>query len=277
MSLYADPPDWALVTLGELMQWPLPYQDGFADRCLVRAMALAARGRVLAVSGLQNVRAGYDPFILALNHSTRTEALLVPAVLTLHRGGRLIHFMADWNFRLIPGIGLLYRRSGALTVTAKPARPRVLDVLRPLYRSPGSVLDEARACLRRGRSVGIFVEGTVNRDPERLLPGRRSAALLSLETGVPIVPVGIRFPHAPPGRPIGDRDAMEVRIGPPLLPRERLDHPSPAALRAWHATVMGEIARLSGKHWSPDGPDDRRAITTAPAPALPPPSFGGSP
>ncbi|RAI39282.1 lysophospholipid acyltransferase family protein [Rhodoplanes roseus] len=274
MSLYADPPDWELVTLGELMRWPLPYQDGFADRCLVRTMALAARGRVLAVSGLQNVRAGYDPFILALNHSTRTEALLVPAVLTLHRGGRLIHFMADWNFRLIPGVGLLYRRAGTLTVTAKPARPRVLNLLRPLYRPPGSVLDHARACLARGRSVGIFVEGTVNRDPDRLLPGRRSAALLSLETGVPIVPVGIRFPHAAPGRPIGDRDAMEVRIGPPLLPRERLERPSPAALRAWHATVMGEIARLSGKTWCDRAAPAGAALRLA---ALPVPQPGGSP
>jgi 1-acyl-sn-glycerol-3-phosphate acyltransferase len=272
MSLSADPPDWALVTLAELLTWPLPYQAGLADRCLLRAVALAARGRVQAVSGLQNVRPGYDPFILALNHSTRTEALLVPAVLALHRGGRLIHFMADWNFRLIPGIGLLYRRGGALTVTAKPARPRVLDLLRPLYRAPGSVLDHARGCLARGRSVGIFVEGTVNRDPERLLPGRRSAALLSLETGAPIVPVGIRFPQAAPGRPIGDRDAMELRIGAPLLPRERIERPSPAALRAWHATVMGEIARLSGKRWTENA--------TAPAPhtqLLPLPSHGGSP
>ena len=35
----------------------------------------------------------------------------------LHRGGRLIHFLADWNFRLIPGIGLMYRRAETITVT----------------------------------------------------------------------------------------------------------------------------------------------------------------
>ncbi|NVO13465.1 MAG: 1-acyl-sn-glycerol-3-phosphate acyltransferase [Rhodoplanes sp.] len=271
MSLYADPPSWELATPGEVLRWPLPYQ-GFANRALLRAVALAARGRVLGVTGLQNIRPGYDPFILALNHSTRIEALLVPAVLTLHRGGRLIHFMADWNFQLIPGIGLLYRRAEILAVTAKPARPRVLDVLRPLYRPAGSVLDHARDCLARGRSVGVFVEGTVNRDPNTLLPGRRSAALLSLETGVPVVPVGIRFPHAPPGRPISDRDAIEVRIGPPLLPRERIERPSATALRSWHGAVMAEIARLSGKRSA--GPICSDRMST---PAAPPPLHGGSP
>lgn len=271
MSLYADPPSWELATRGEVLRWPLPYQ-GFANRVLLRAVALAARGRVLAVSGLQNIRPGYDPFILALNHSTRIEALLVPAVLTLHRGGRLIHFMADWNFQLIPGIGLLYRRAEILAVTGKPARPRVLDVLRPFYRPAGTVLDHARDCLARGRSVGVFVEGRVNRDPERLLPGRRSAALLSLETGAPVVPVGIRFPHAPPGRPISDRDAIEVRIGPPLLPRDRVERPSAAALRCWHGAVMSEIARLSGKSCSEQLGSDRISM-----PAAPPQRHGGSP
>jgi hypothetical protein len=35
----------------------------------------------------------------------------VPAVLMLYCGGRLIHFIADWNFRLISGIGLIYRHA----------------------------------------------------------------------------------------------------------------------------------------------------------------------
>ena len=167
---------------------------------MVRGLALFARGRVLAVSGLPHVRPGLDPFILAINHNTRTEALLVPALIMLHRGGRLIHFLADWNFRLIPGIGLLYRRAETITVTAKHARPRVLDALKPFYRHSLTVLDRARLCLALGKSVGVFPEGRINRDPRRLLAGRRSAALLSLETGVPVVPVGIRFPRAAPNR-----------------------------------------------------------------------------
>jgi 1-acyl-sn-glycerol-3-phosphate acyltransferase len=211
---------------------------------------------VLALHGLLHVRPELDPFILALNHTTRSEALLVPALITVYRGGRLIHFVADWNFRLIPGVGMMYRRGGAITVTAKPARPRWLNALRPLYQHSLSALDRARLCLAQGRSIGIFPEGTVNRDPRRLLAGRRGSALLSLQTGAPVVPVGIRFPHAPPERPIRDREPMEVHVGAPLRPPpltgSRL---GAAALRNWHAAIMSEIARLSGKSWTPETED----------------------
>lgn len=242
-------PAWETTAVWDVLRWPVPAQ-GAVNRWLLRTVALAARGRVLRVEGLEHIDTAADPFILALNHSTRIEALLVPALLMLHRGGRVIHFMADWNFALIPGIGLLYRRAGTLTVTAKPAKPRVLNLLQPLYRPDGSVLDLARDAIGRGRSIGLFPEGTVNRDPHRLLPGRRSAALLSLETGVRVVPAGIRFPQTPTDRPIRDRDPMEIRIGPALAPPPAADRRSPAAVRAFHAAVMGEIALLSGKRWN---------------------------
>jgi 1-acyl-sn-glycerol-3-phosphate acyltransferase len=260
MSLEARPLIWEPPAARELLHWPVPDQSGF-NAFLVRALAMLSRGRVLAVHGLHHVRPGLDPFILVLNHTTRTEALLVPALIMLHRGGRLIHFLADWNFRLIPGIGLLYQRAQTINVLAKSARPRVLDALKPLYRRSRSALDQARLCLAHGRSVGLFPEGTVNRDPHRLLVGRRSAALLSLETGAPVVPVGIRFPQAPPGRRIRDRDAMDVAIGAPLFgPPSDAAHLSRAALHQRHAAIMTEIARLSGKVWAPDweGRDEAR-------------------
>jgi 1-acyl-sn-glycerol-3-phosphate acyltransferase len=250
--LDANPSIWEPPAARALLRWPLPDQSS-VNACLVRLLALIARGRVLGISGLEHVRPAVDPFILAINHTTRTEALLVPALIMLHRGGRLIHFLADWNFRLIPGIGLIYRRAETITVTAKPARPRLLDALKPLYQDSRNVLDRARRCLARGHSVGIFPEGKVNRDPRRLLTGRRSAALLSLETGVPVVPVGIRFPHAAPGRPIRDRDPMEVHIGPPLhTPARSANRMSRAALHDRHAAIMSAIARLSGKFWTAD-------------------------
>src|SRR5262245_17321563 len=154
--------------LGELLRWALPAQSSF-DTWLVRGLALMARQQVLAVAGLEHVRAAHDPFVLAINHSTRTEALLVPALLVLHRGGRLIHFLADWNYRLLPGIGLIYRRAQTVTVTRKSARPAFLNALKPLYMTPPGALARARAHLAGGRSIGIFPEGAVNRDPGWLL------------------------------------------------------------------------------------------------------------
>src|SRR5579871_5150286 len=218
----------------EVLRWPLPDQ-GIRNRLLIRGFALMARPHMLALRGIEHVLPDRDPFILAANHSTRLEAVWLPSLLFLQRGGRLIHFLADWNFRLIPGIGLLYRHAQAVTVTRKPARPRVLNALKPLYRQPVAALEQARALLQRGGSIGLFPEGTVNRDAERLLPGRRGAARLSLETGVPVVPVGIRFPHVPPGRAIPDGAVMDVHIGAPLAPQLCASSVAPLAqVRSFH-------------------------------------------
>jgi 1-acyl-sn-glycerol-3-phosphate acyltransferase len=249
MPLQATPVVWEPPTRREILRWPLPYQ-GLGDRWLTRGLALLARRQVLAVYGLEHVRPAQDPFILVVNHSTRREALLVPAVLVMHRGGRLIHFLADWNFRLIPGVGLLYRRGGAITVTRKSARPRILNVFKSLYVHPLPALERARAHLAMGRAVGVFPEGTVNRNPVRLLPGRMGAARLSLEMGVPVVPVGIRFRGGDPKHPISDRASMEIHIGPPLHPpRVAAGAVTVAEVQAWHAAIMREIGRLSGKAW----------------------------
>jgi 1-acyl-sn-glycerol-3-phosphate acyltransferase len=256
--LRARPLLWQPPAPREILRWPLPYR-GMVDRWLVRGLALLARRQVLSVRGLEHVRRALDPFILAISHSTRREALLVPALLVLHRGGRLIHFLADWNFRLIPGVGLIYRRGGAITVTRKPARPAILNVLKPLYRHPVPALECARSHLGAGRSVGIFPEGTVNRDPRRLLPGRAGSARLSLQAGVPVVPVGVRFPGSEPALPIPDHAPMELHIGTPLDPaRAGGAEPDMSEVRTWHAVIMTEIARLSGKSWAPPNFGDQR-------------------
>jgi 1-acyl-sn-glycerol-3-phosphate acyltransferase len=97
----------------------------------------------------------------------------------------------------------------------------------------------------------VFPEGTVNRNPRRLLVGRVGMSRLSLETGAPIVPIGIRFPAADPDRPLREDAVMEIHIGPHLSPPSvATDRPPPISVaRRWHAAVMTEIARLSGKSW----------------------------
>jgi hypothetical protein len=68
---------------------------------------------------------------------------MVPSLLFLHRSGRLVHFLADWNFRLIPGVGFLYARAQVVTVTRKSAKPRVLNLLKPLYEHAQLTLERA--------------------------------------------------------------------------------------------------------------------------------------
>lgn len=237
---------WRCPTATELLQRPLPHL-GLGDRALTRAVNFYVLPRFTAVSGLEHVSREADPFILALNHASRFEAVAIPALLMYHRGGRRVHFLADWNFQMIPGIGLLYRRSGAIVVTRKSAKPRFLNALKPLYAHAGTSLDRARAHLDHGRSVGIFPEGTVNRDPERLLRGRLGAARLSLEAGVPVVPGGIRITSS-----ASDRTRIDLQFGAPLHPGARSGSTVAGHdVRRWHATIMTEIARLSGKSWEP--------------------------
>jgi hypothetical protein len=68
------------------------------------------------------------------------------------------------------------------------------------------------------------------------------------------VPVGICFPGASAGV-IPERAPMEIRIGAPLMPPALGDvRPSLAGVRLWHAAIMSEIARLSGRSWHPRRP-----------------------
>ncbi|MFM1815633.1 MAG: hypothetical protein RLZ98_2328 [Pseudomonadota bacterium] len=239
----------ALPGISDICGWPL--RDlGLFDRTLLRSMAMLSRRRVIAVHGLEHIAPERDPFILALNHTTRGEALWVPGMLVLLRHGRRIHFFADWNFRMIPGVGLLYRRAGAITVPRKPARPRFLNVLKPLFTDKLPPMEQARRHLASGRPVGIFPEGTVNRDPARLLRGRYGAARLSLETGVPVVPAGIRFPGTHDGAPPTESTPFELHIGPPLSPPLTSNNKIPQqAVQNLHAEIMTALSRLSGKSW----------------------------
>ena len=220
---------------------------GFSDRILYRTFAALASLQIRTIHGLANVAADRDPFILVSNHTIMRESVLMPTLLMALRGGRTIHFLADWNFRPIPGIGLLLRRGRVITVIQKDSR-WPFNIFRRFYENPVPAMERARAALDAGASIGIFPEGNLNRSPVTLRPGRNGAARLSLETGVPVVPMGIRFPNADPSRPVGEGESMEIHIGAPLVP-ERNAAPPLSAVRARHATIMSEIARLSGKAW----------------------------
>ncbi|MEP0774857.1 MAG: 1-acyl-sn-glycerol-3-phosphate acyltransferase [Acidobacteriota bacterium] len=229
---------------------PLPYMaHRFLDRLLCRSVAALAQRRILRVDGLERVHPRHDPFILALNHSQRPEAVLVPTLLIFARGGKLIHFLADWNFLMVPLVGTLFRRSGTVIVGGKSARPRILNALKPLLVPRGSPLRRAQRRLEAGRSVGVFPEGTVNRNPAELLPGQAGAAALALATGAPLIPAGIRFPGHRPGTPIREWERMEIVIGEPVLARRppSSSRPDRGQVQELHRQLMSAISTLCGK------------------------------
>ncbi|MEM9595155.1 MAG: lysophospholipid acyltransferase family protein [Acidobacteriota bacterium] len=272
----------------EVWRRPLPHLKGqLMTQVVVRSMTFLARRYVVEIEGLEHLEAMEDPFVFAANHSQRLEAVMLPGLLFFHRGGIRIHFMADWAMMLVPGVGLMYRCGEVIPVGGKKPKIAFLDRLKKHYVPKGSAWDRAAEHLRQGKSVGIFPEGTVNRDPEGLLRGRPAAARLAVEQQVPVLPAGIRFPENQ-GEPIVDGAKMAIRFAPPLTPPpatvvegadpaansrsekrragvssepgasgdvevgpERAD---PRPVREFHARIMTELARLSGKRWHPGAP-----------------------
>lgn len=228
--------------------YPVP-ELGWFDAALLRMVLQLGQNRIGNMRGVEYIQTVNDPFILAANHSSRIEAVLLPALLAALRGGRMIGFLADWNFRMIPGVGLLYRRSHAITVPRKRARPAILNHLKPLFTDHAEPFETARRRLACGQSIGVFPEGTVNGDATHLLRGRFGAARLSLETGVPVVPVGLTFPTLAGTHQVDTRQPFDITISKPL---PAVFRPAPASLddvRKRHGEVMSAISDACGKVW----------------------------
>lgn len=246
----------ATLSLAEIWRAPLPHQlREPLTRTLCRSITALSRRFVEAIEGpLEALAPGRDPYVLVLNHSQRLEAVLIPSLLHYYRGGKPIHFLADWNMLLVPLVGLVYRRGRSIIVTSKSARPRVLNLFKPLFRQPVPAFRQALDRLQSGAPVGLFPEGTMNRSPDTLLRGRPGAARLALTAGVPVLPVGIRFPDVRGAR-IPDGARMRLVIGSPLhLPGPaRPGKPARAEVVDGHRRIMKRLSALSGKTWPPRG------------------------
>lgn len=242
--------------------WPLTAMDGSPiERFACRAVA-SSFGRLLRqVDNSRVATIGSDPYILALNHSQRLEAVVIPAWLALLRGGRRVHFMADWNFLLIPMLGYAIRAGRSIIVGRKAARPAFLNRFKSRLVPSESPMLQAQRLLIEGHSVGIFVEGTTNRNPKRLLRGLTGAARLSLTTRARIIPAGVVFPEHDGNGPVGDFEPFRIRFGEPITPPALPTDPgaSVEAERQLHSRVMTSISALSGKHWSPENPRTKHA------------------
>jgi 1-acyl-sn-glycerol-3-phosphate acyltransferase len=111
-----------------------------------------------------------------------------------------------------------------------------------------AALRRAEAVLRAGQPLVIFPEGRCAPDGrlQRLQPG---AALLSLRTGAPIVPVGLR--HTNEMLPYGSniprvsRRPVRVDFGPPIRPQEFAHLSRAAAMKALTHRLSESLACLT--------------------------------
>jgi cytidylate kinase len=146
-------------------------------------MMLLARVVRVVLSGFVRLRVEGDlraiprtgPVILAANHASNADPVVLGAVLTLSLGRRM-HWLAKKEIFDWPIIGWMARNGGIHPVDRSTA-----DV--EAFRTARRVLDE-------GQVLFVFPEGT--RSPDgRLQRSKDGVAMLALRTGAPIVPIGI--------------------------------------------------------------------------------------
>jgi 1-acyl-sn-glycerol-3-phosphate acyltransferase len=134
-----------------------------------------------------------DPLIFAFNHNCSYETLLVPTYLTALRQGRKIGFIIDWMFGRLPGLSWVFQQTDPIYVYNKKSSLEFLNRLRPLNKST-TIYTECLKRLENGHSIGIFPEGSRNRNSESLLKGRKGIGYIALHSQTPVLPIGIDFP-----------------------------------------------------------------------------------
>jgi 1-acyl-sn-glycerol-3-phosphate acyltransferase len=145
---------------------------------------------------------GPGPFVVMANHQSLLDIVL------LCRVPQEMKWVIKEELFKVPWICWMLRLTGDIAV--RRGDPE----------SGGEAVAKAKAYLQRGMSVMIFPEGTRSRDA-RLLPFKKGAFRLAIETGVPVLPVvvsGTAEGFQKGGTTVGPCDAV-ARILPPVPTR----------------------------------------------------------
>jgi len=128
-------------------------------------MALFMDG--VQVEGKENLPPG--PKIIVGNHPHATDAFVLPSIVP-----EKIHFFVQEEAFTLPVIGKIFAWSDQIPVVVGQGQ---------------NAIEMARQRLQMGNVVGIFPEGRMSGSREVRRAGA-GAALLAIETGVPLVPIG---------------------------------------------------------------------------------------
>lgn len=114
---------------------------------------------------------GKRPAIYAANHPSTLDPFFV--IGSLPQPARIL--ISEYMFRM-PLLGFILRQAGHI---------KVLDG------NGHSAYESAKKILQEGKSILIFSEGVVSNDPTRIGQIRTGTVRLAMETGVPVIPLGI--------------------------------------------------------------------------------------
>jgi 1-acyl-sn-glycerol-3-phosphate acyltransferase len=190
----------AIATPALLVLWILNRRTALYPLALWGAKTwLAACGAKVSVSGLENLESGRE-YVFASNHRSYLDTA------TLFRyTGRRIGIVAKKELLKVPVMGQGMSFVNVIAIDRSNAE-RALESMR-----------KARHVLEDGYSFGVFVEGT-RAMPGELLPFKKGAFHLALQTGAAIVPVAIRNTDWMMGKRTGVAfpGTIEMQILPPI-------------------------------------------------------------
>jgi 1-acyl-sn-glycerol-3-phosphate acyltransferase len=192
------------------------------------------------VVGLEHIPATGGA-IIASNHLSIVDSIYLPLMVP-----RPVTFAAKSEYftgtRLIDRLTATYLRS-----------TKQLAVDRTGPRAAQDMLEAALERLRSGELFGIYPEGT--RSPDgRLYRGRIGVGWLAVNSGVPVIPVGMKGTERilAPGRMVPHPGRIRITIGKPMMfGPELLQGPSAKVRRAITDEVMRAIGELSGQEYVP--------------------------
>ncbi|MGW8484125.1 lysophospholipid acyltransferase family protein [Microbacterium sp. NPDC055903] len=216
---------------------PKPKQAGAAyalGRAVIGPLArMIYRPRV---EGRENVpRTG--AVIFASNHLSFIDSIAIPVA-----APRPVHFLAKSSYFEGTGISGALQRTFFESIGAIPVR-------RGAGQAALDALDQQRMLLDDGLAVALYPEGTRSTDG-RLYKGRTGVAFLALQTGAPVVPVGLIGTDRvmPKGAKMPSlRERVTVKFGTPLDLSAHGPANSGRARRLATDEIMTAIHALSGQ------------------------------
>ncbi len=188
--------------------------------------------------------------IIAANHANATDPFYLPFILP-----ERLHFLMQNGLFRIAGLGWLFHKAEQVSVDRQ--------------RGSGSYR-EACEWLRRGETIVIYPEAHLNPDGEPL-PCKTGAVRMSLETGAPIIPLGVYVDPANlvelgPPKGLGDRPGRwqfsglcVLRFGTPWWPGKCVNV-DPNPVRALTDRMRGMVYALVAEA------QDRAEAHASPAP-----------
>ncbi len=205
---------------------PRPAWRWHAIRGAARLLGWAT-GTRLSTAGAGHL-ADPGPYVIVANHASYLDGLAL-----LLAAPRPITFVAAADFANRPLAGPLLRRLGCAFVERRHPQPGTPDV-HPIARTVAS-----------GDSVVFFPEGAIS-VPPGLRHFHLGAFAVAVQTGVPVLPIGIRGTRTVlrSDQYVPRRGGIEVRVEDPIAPTGR-DWPAVVALRD---SARQAVLRGSGEH-----------------------------